>query len=53
MPGGAISANRYKSSTYVGLRHPVIAQHALFSSGSNMAAYVDVTHTGAADSAIE
>ena len=53
MSGGAIPANKYKSSTYVGLRHPVIARHALFSSGSNMSAYVDLAHTGEAYSAIE
>ena len=47
---GAIPTNKYTSSTYVGLRHPVIA---LFSSGSNMSAYVDIAHIGAAYSAIE
>ena len=31
----------------------MIARHALFSSGSNMSAYVDLTHTGAVYSAIE
>ena len=31
----------------------MIALHALFSSGSNMSAYVDLAHTGAAYSAIE
>ena len=31
----------------------MIARHALFSSGSNMSAYVDLVHTGAAYSAIE
>ena len=50
---GAIPANKYKSSTYVGLRHPLIAWHALFSYGSNMAAYVDLANTGEAYSAIE
>ena len=53
MSGGAIPANHYKSSTYGGLRHPVIAWYALFSSGSNLSAYVDLAHTGAAYSAIE
>ena len=53
MSGSAIPANKYKSSTYVGLRHPVIARYALFSSGSNMSAYVDLAHTRAAYSAIE
>ena len=41
------------ANTYVGLRHHVIARHALFSSGSNMSAYVDLAHTGAAYSTIE
>ena len=50
--GGAIPANKYKSSTYVGLRHPVIARHALFGSGSNMSAYLDLAHTGTAYSSI-
>ena len=31
----------------------MIARHALFSSGSNMSAYVDLAHIGAAYSAIE
>ena len=31
----------------------MIARHALFSSGSNMYVYVDLTHTRAACSAIE
>ena len=54
MSGGTIPDNKYKSSTYVGLIHPVIARHALFSSGSNMsAAYVDLAHTGAAYFAID
>ena len=53
MPGGAIPTNKHKSSTYVGLRHPVIARQALFSSGSNRSAYVDLAHTGAAYFAIE
>ena len=44
---------KYKSSTYVGLRHPVRAWHTLFSYSSNMSAYVDLAHIGAADSAIE
>ena len=53
MSRGAIPANKYKSSTYVDLRNPVIARHALFSSVANMSAYVDLAHTGAAYSAIE
>ena len=47
------SANKYKSSTYVILRHPVIARHALFSYMSNMSAYIDLAHTGAAYSDID
>ena len=53
MSGGAIPTNKYKSSTYVGLRHPVIARYALFSSESNMSTYVDLAHTGALYSHIE
>ena len=53
MSVGAFPANKYKSSTYVGFRHPVIARHALFSFGSNMSVYVDLVHTGAIYSAIE
>ena len=53
MSGGAIPDSKYKSSTYVGLSHPVIDRHALFSSGSNMSAYVDLAHTGAAYPAID
>ena len=30
--GGAIPDNKYNSSTFVGLRHPVIARHVLLSS---------------------
>ena len=33
--------------------HLVIAQHALFSYGSSMIAYVDLAHTGIPDSAID
>ena len=36
MRGGAIPDNKYNSSTLVGLRHPVIAQHALLSSESSL-----------------
>ena len=32
MLGGAIPDNKYTSSTLVGLRHPLIARHALLSS---------------------
>ena len=53
MSGGAIPANKYNSSTYVGLMHPVIARHALFSSGSKMSAYVDLAHIVTAYSVIE
>ena len=53
MSEGAIPTDKYKSSTYVGLRHPVIVRHALFSSVSNMTAYVDLAHTGAAYSSID
>ena len=35
MSGGAIPASRYSSSILVGLIHPLIDLHALFSSGSN------------------
>ena len=35
MLGGAIQDNKYNSSTLVGLRHSVIARHALFSSESS------------------
>ena len=55
MSGGAIPANKYKSFTYVDLRHPVITRHTLSSYGSNMSAYVDFAHIdiGAAYSAID
>ena len=36
MLGGAIPDNKYYSSTLVGLRHPVIARHALLSSESSL-----------------
>ena len=36
MLGGAISDNKNNSSTLVGLRHPVIARHALLSSESSL-----------------
>ena len=51
-PGGAIPSNKYKLSTYVGLRHPVIARYA-FRFESSMFAYVDLAHTGASYSVIE
>ena len=34
MSGGEIPARKYRSSTLVGFRHPVVAMHALFSSVS-------------------
>ena len=36
MLGGAIPDSKYNSSTLVGLRHPVIARHALLSSESSL-----------------
>ena len=36
MSGGTIASSKYKSSTCVGFRHPVIARHNLFSSVCNM-----------------
>ena len=36
MLGGAIPDNKYNSSTLVGLRHPMIARHALLSSESSL-----------------
>ena len=36
MLGGLIQDNKYNSSTLVGLRHPVIARHALLSSESSL-----------------
>ena len=48
MSGGTIPANKY-----VGLGHPIIGRHALFYSGPNKSAYVDLAHTGVAYSAIE
>ena len=38
IPGGAILASRYSSSTLVGPKHPVIDLHASFSSGSSLEA---------------
>ena len=50
-----ITANKYKPSTYVyvGLRHHMIARHALFSYRCNMYACVDFTHTGTAFTAVD
>ena len=53
MSGGEIPASRYSSSTLVGLRHPVIDQHASFSSGSSLQACGDLSQTGHAYSAAE
>ena len=53
MLGGAIPDNKYNSSTLVGLKHPVIARHALLSSESSLYACADISHTGAAYSATE
>ena len=53
MLGGAIPDNKYNSSTLVGLRHPMIARHALLSSESSLYTCVDLTHTGAAYSVTE
>ena len=36
MLGGAIPDSKYNFSTLVGLRHPVIARHALLSSESSL-----------------
>ena len=51
MSGGVIPASKYKFSTCVGFRHPVIARHDLFSLGSSICACADLTHTPVADSA--
>ena len=42
MPRGAIPDNKYNSSTLVGLRHPMIARHALLSSESSLYACADL-----------
>ena len=46
---GTIPANKYQSSTYIDLRHPVIAGHALFSfvqllEGSMMVLHLSGSH---------
>ena len=51
--GGAIPARRYKFSTLVGCRHPVMARQASFSTGSTLCACADLSHTGHAYSAVE
>ena len=44
---------QYKSSTFVGFKHPVTARHAWFSSGSRLLAWAELAQTGAAYSAVE
>ena len=51
--GGAIPARRYKFSTLVGCRHPVMARQASFSTGATLCACADLSHTGHAYSAVE
>ena len=51
--GGAFSASRYKSSTFVGFRHHVIALFAWLSSSSSRCVYFDLDHTEAAYLATE
>ena len=51
--GGAIPARRYKFSTLVGCRHPVMARQASFSTGSTLCACADLSHTGHAYFAVE
>ena len=53
MLSGAIPDNKYNSSKLVGLRHPMIARHALLSPESSLQACADLAHTGAAYSATE
>ena len=48
---GVVIPDKYNSSTLVGLRHPMIARHALLSSESSLKACADLAHTGAAYSA--
>ena len=51
--GGAIPHNKYRSSTLVGLRHPEMALHAAFRTGSIFEACDDLLQTGDAYSAAE
>ena len=51
--GGAIPANRYRFSTLVGLRHPVMDRQASFNAGSTLYACADLSQTGQAYSAVE
>ena len=53
MSGGTIPESRYSSSTLVGLKHPAIDLHALFSSGSSLEACGDLSQTAHAYSAAE
>ena len=53
MSGGANPASRYRYSTLVGPRHPVIDLHASFSLGSSLEACGDLAQTGHAYSAAE
>ena len=46
MSGGSIPASRYRSSTLVGLRHPVIDLHVSLSSGSSLETSGDQAQTG-------
>ena len=51
--GSAIPTNKYKFSTIVGFRHPVIALHAWLSSRSCRCVCFDLDHTGVPYSATE
>ena len=51
--GGAMPANLYSAGRGVGLSAPVIALHALLSSGSTIFAWHDLDQTGAQYSAVE
>ena len=51
--GGAIPAIKYKSSTLVSFRQPVINRHAWFRTGFSLFAWDDLAQTGAAYSAVE
>ena len=53
MSGGAIPVSKYRSSTLVGFRHPVMALHSMFSSVFSFWACGDLTQPGAAYSAIQ
>ena len=53
LTAGAIPAKRYKFSTLVGCRHPVMARQASFSTGSTLCASAALSHTGHAYSVVE